>query len=207
MRTLGIVAAMSLIFGAYRAYNEVWGFKHAPAGVFVASEPKQGPEDTSQVWNLKGFRVESLASYDITCRLILKDYYFTQSVAKLSPMDFTVTWGRASDEPNVQAVNWQHSDRYAMCGLKQDFRLTTDYFFCHMANMHLIPADGEVEKALRGIRLGEFIRMKGYLVRVVYSDGTAWKSSLMRTDTEDGACEVMLVKSVDVLGPADLQVR
>ena len=69
----------------------------------------------------------------------------------------------------------------------------------HSANMHMIPADVEVRKALQNIRVGNVVRLHGYLVEAKTADGWRWKSSLTREDTGRGACELVLVQSVEVL--------
>lgn len=191
----------------YVLYAHFFGFHKYPAGTIIRGEPLQGDDDDSRQWTIRGFTVQSMATYDIRCRVILKDEYSTQSVAKLSPLDFTVTWGTDSDQTYVDKVRWSHSDRYASFNWDPDFPLTTDYFMSHVANMHLIPRDDDVAGQLQAVRMGSFIEMKGYLVRVLFPDGTSWKSSMSRTDVGDGACELMLVNSVAPIPDADLSVE
>jgi hypothetical protein len=64
------------------------------------------------------------------------------------------------------------------------------------ANVHLIPADGAVAKALRGAERGQWITLRGYLVELHAEDGWHWRSSLRRDDTGDGSCELMYVQAV-----------
>jgi len=65
------------------------------------------------------------------------------------------------------------------------------------ANMHLIPADANVERQLAKVRKGSLIRMQGQLVEAHRSDGFQWRSSLTREDTGGGACELVLVESIE----------
>ena len=198
-----VFAGVTLLLG-YLVYCHTSGFHKYPAGTFISGEPAQGADDDSKQWNIRGFNVQSMATYDIRCRVIMKDEYYTQSVAKLSPLDFTVTWGSDSDQTFIDEVQWSHSDRYASYEWGPQFDLTTDYFLSHVANMHLIPRDDCVETQLRGIRLGSFIEMKGYLVRVLFPGGTSWKSSMSRTDVGDGSCELMVVDSVEPIPDSEL---
>ena len=64
----------------------------------------------------------------------------------------------------------------------------------HSANMHLIPSDKEVNGVLRDVRRGDLISSIGYLVSVSGENGRKWDTSLSRTDTGNGACEVVWVK-------------
>jgi hypothetical protein len=70
---------------------------------------------------------------------------------------------------------------------------------CHSANMHLIPADWSLRCAMWQTRAGDLIRMKGLLVEVSGPDMPPWRSSLSRTDTGNGACELMWVESLEKL--------
>jgi hypothetical protein len=67
----------------------------------------------------------------------------------------------------------------------------------HSANMHMIPASREVERSLRALRPGDIVRLHGYLVEVNATDGWRWRSSLTREDTGAGACELVLLQSLD----------
>lgn len=68
----------------------------------------------------------------------------------------------------------------------------------HSANMHMIPASGEIECRLKSIRPGNMAHLKGVLVEVTSKEGWRWKSSLTRADTGGGACELVLVESLFV---------
>jgi hypothetical protein len=46
---------------------------------------------------------------------------------------------------------------------------------------------------LRSVAGGDIIELRGYLVEVTAPDGWHWRSSLSRTDSGDGACELMWV--------------
>lgn len=64
--------------------------------------------------------------------------------------------------------------------------------------MHMIPANDAIEHQLKLIRAGNMVHLKGFLVEVTGKDGFRWKSSLSRTDTGGGACELVRVESLFV---------
>ena len=64
--------------------------------------------------------------------------------------------------------------------------------------MHLIAADKSVAKQISRARSGQAVTMKGYLVEASRADGFTWRSSLSRTDSGDGACELMWVTEFSV---------
>ena len=67
----------------------------------------------------------------------------------------------------------------------------------HTANMHMIPAGDEIASGLTSLRPGHIVRLKGYLIEVRSPEGWHWRSSLTRTDTGRGACEIVYVESLE----------
>jgi hypothetical protein len=67
------------------------------------------------------------------------------------------------------------------------------------ANMHMIPANDYVRDQLMALNEGQVIELSGYLVRADAPDGWRWVSSMTRTDTGNGACEVVYVERLRVL--------
>ena len=72
------------------------------------------------------------------------------------------------------------------------------------SNMHMIPASKSVERSLKNLRKGEIIRVNGYLVDVDHPSGWYWRTSMSRTDTGDGACEIVYVESLSVETPGQV---
>ena len=80
-----------------------------------------------------------------------------------------------------------------------DFPIPRREIETHSANMHLIPADATVARALQQVEPGQRIALSGQLVRVVGDDGFHWQSSLTREDVGQGACELIWVQSLSAL--------
>jgi hypothetical protein len=72
------------------------------------------------------------------------------------------------------------------------------------SNNHIVTDDPAIARALRNIRIGDQIRLGGYLVDyTLFKDGQARGtrvSSETRTDSGPGACEVLYVDSFDTVG-------
>ena len=70
-----------------------------------------------------------------------------------------------------------------------------------LSNNHLLSDDEKVRDTIRSARIGDQIRMKGMLVNYSAADSPGWTrdSSTVRTDTGNGACEVMFVEDIEVL--------
>jgi len=68
----------------------------------------------------------------------------------------------------------------------------------HSANTHIIPADVLIAQQLRGLRPGQTVTLSGDLVDGLRDDGASIHTSLSRTDTGAGACEIMLLREIEV---------
>ena len=75
-----------------------------------------------------------------------------------------------------------------------------------LGNNHLLSADDAVRRTINSVRIGDQIHLTGLLINY-YPPGMSEygrRSSLTRDDTGNGACEVLYVKSAEILkrGPA-----
>ncbi len=170
---------------------------HGP-GVLAAQAPYQSGAGSAAAKTINGFEITPLASFSVHARVLSrKDYYFGRE-ADLSPIDLALGWGRMSDEAVLKDISISQGSRFYYWRVNT-FPIPREEIETHSANMHLIPADDSVGKALQSIRVGNVVRLHGYLVEARTADGWRWKSSLTREDTGMGACELMLVESVEVL--------
>lgn len=75
------------------------------------------------------------------------------------------------------------------------------YVTAHVGNVHTLPAEGNVSvgRALRSAREGDLVALEGFLV-TIQDAGTneLARSSTVRTDSGNGACEVMWVDRVQI---------
>ena len=49
--------------------------------------------------------------------------------------------------------------------------------------------------------IADYLELKGYLVDVDHDSGWMWRTSMSRTDSGDGACEIVYVESLSVENP------
>jgi hypothetical protein len=59
-----------------------------------------------------------------------------------------------------------------------------------------VPADAAAANALARVRAGDAVRIDGWLLRIDADDGWHWQSSTTRDDVGAGACEIVLVCSL-----------
>jgi hypothetical protein len=81
---------------------------------------------------------------------------------------------------------------------QETFSVPLDALITEAAQIHAIPATAAIDDALRRLRPGQIVSLSGYLVDVSGPGGFAWKTSLTRTDTGDGACEIMWIEALDL---------
>lgn len=183
-------------FGAYH-YSQTGPVPMPPAGVLVAAEPQQIALKSPPSLALENYRVEALAQFAIEARVLGSESYRFGREAEISPLDLALGWGAMSDSAVLQRIDISQRGRFYFWRVDA-FPIPREEIEHHSANMHMIPGDAAVERALKQIRPGQLVRLRGYLVAISADDGWQWRSSLSRQDTGNGACELMWVESVEI---------
>lgn len=142
--------------------------------------------------------VFKVARFEVTARVLSKERYWFGRESRLVPYDLALGWGRMSDSAVLEYISINQKGRYYYW-LAMDMPIPANEIISSSANMHLIPADDEVRDAIGDVRAGEVVRFEGYLVRVAGPGGWRWTTSTSRTDTGDGACELVWVERFDIL--------
>jgi hypothetical protein len=164
-------------------------------GVLAARAPEQTAPDESKPFDLNGYRITPLATFNVEARVLSRENYRMGREADLSTTDFMLGWGRMSDESVLRNIEISQSNRFGFWRV-QEFPIPQREIEISAANMHLIAADSNVASRIADVRKGQLVHLRGYLVRADASDGWHWVSSLSREDTGAGACELFLVKEL-----------
>ncbi len=154
--------------------------------------------------------VKKLASYDITGKVEAIKEYNTNPVANflsfagenvydyISPIDLTLSWGKVAlyENSNHFYSNQYTTNTYRMVMSSWDEvlseKLGDNYVKTHFSNNHLISLDKGIRDEFSKIKEGQIVRIQGYLVYVVDSNGGHWgPSSLVR---DDNGCEIIYVE-------------
>lgn len=130
------------------------------------------------------------------------NYIHKQFNDKVNVVDLCVVWGDNVSSGAYQSVSFWNTQ--FECNFR--YRLDTPFDPSQVSNNHVITDDAGVARRLRAVRIGDQVRIRGYLADyATYRDGKqlGWRiSSETRTDTGPGACEVIYVEEFDVLGAA-----
>lgn len=186
---------MLISYGAYQHFSDQPVVRGN--GVIASQQPTQ--ISTGGVnFNLNGYTITPLESFQIEARVLAAEQYSLGREADLSPVDLALGWGAMSDEAILKDIKISQSNRFYYWRV-DEFPIPRREIETQSANMHMIPADPQIEKTLKSIRPGQIVKLSGELVQVNASDGWHWKSSLTREDTGAGACEIIYVKSLTVI--------
>lgn len=195
-----IILGGVVILGFLHWYQSGRTIKHPP-GILVAEAPLQTPLEDALPFAHDDFMLTPLADYEITARVLSKRNYRFDASSAISPTDLALGWQYMSDSDVLQHLEIDQAGRFYSYRTKKsdDFPfIPFDRLGVQSANTHIIPANKTIARQLSRVKKGQVITLRGYLVNVRRAkDGFTWNSSLTRTDSGAGACEVMWVSELD----------
>jgi hypothetical protein len=122
-------------------------------------------------------------------------YRFDAS-ADLSPVDLALGWGIMSDQRVVDQLEIVQGNRRFVVVPPEKSPAPLPVLLAHSANVHILPANDGVKSKVLKLRVGEIVELTGFLVGVQEYGQWTWVTSLSRSDTGDGACEVFWVNKI-----------
>ena len=163
--------------------------------------PGQAPLQSPVPASLKPFRLDDasmvpLAGFSVSARVLGREPYRLGREAGYSPLDLALGWNRMTEDAVLGRLSISQGGRWYRYSWQGEPPLPVDEIVRSSANMHMIPADDTVRRALDRISRGDRVRIDGWLVQVDADDGWRWRSSLTREDSGGGACEVVYVCAV-----------
>ena len=147
-------------------------------------KPEQGSRSLElyspieNVQQVEGYTITSLEPYAGEFRVLARENY------------------RMGREAELKQLSITQSNRWYYWRYENNPPIPLNDIASSSANTHLIPANKVVAQKLADIDVDDMVYLKGQLVEVKSTDGWTWRSSLSRTDTGNGACELMLVEEV-----------
>jgi hypothetical protein len=193
-----VLAAMLLV-GTYNAWQR-WESRpvHPLDGAIAPDEPVQTDIESAAPLRHGRWLLTPRASYDITARILSREDYRFDRLADLIPEDLALGWGPMSDNQVLAALDISQGARFYSWRPRGPLPIGREDVIVHSANTHLIPASARIRSELGRLRVGQVVHLNGSLVDATRDDGAWVRTSLTRTDTGAGACEVMLVETVEV---------
>ena len=164
------------------------------------------PKDTP-AFSYAKFRLKPLAIFSIDARVLHRKIYRYDMQAALAPVDLALGWGPMSDQRVLNQISISQSTRFFWFEYPGQPPIPKERIISHSANVHIIPATKAVASLCKSLREGSLVHLSGDLVEASGPNIPSWRSSLSRTDTGNGACELMWVKEVSILSDKNPQDR
>ena len=167
-----------------------------PPGVLVAQAPVQVDVQPSG-FDMDGYQLTKKARFEIRARVLSVEPYHLGREADLSPIDLALGWGVMSDQSLLDQLDISQSSRWYRWEYDHPISVSDQQIIASSSNMHMIPAWMSVKRSLKKLRTGDIVVIEGFLVDVDHDSGWRWRTSMSRTDTGAGACEIVYVVSID----------
>jgi len=199
MRVLLVAMFAASLYGAWHWWASEREVAHPP-GVLAPDEPVQIDIDGNRSIERDRHVLHVRARFDIEARVLRKAIYRLDGGADIAPVDLGVGWGPMSDSAVVEALEFSQMGRFLYWKPRDParFPLAPEALLRNAAQLHLIPATRSIESRLKRLRPGERIGIGGYLVDVTGPGRFVWRTSLSRSDSGAGACEIVYVETLDV---------
>jgi hypothetical protein len=196
----GLIGVLLFAVLFYYIFNRDSGKKYPP-GIIVESVPEQINFEAKKVLDHKGYTVVAKASFKGSARVLSRKRYWFDRGAKLVPVDLALGWMEMSDQSVIDELKISQRTRFFYWKTNgNSFPVPREKIEHNSANMHMIPSNKEIEKTLKSISKSDIISFEGYLVDVSRKEGDfTWNSSMTRTDTGGGACEVVYLTALNIV--------
>ncbi len=175
-----------------------------PPGVIAPDTPRQvdldpGEDDAAGApWRRADFTATPRARFGAAVRVLSKEHYRFDPIARAAPVDLAVGWGAMSDTAIIDALEVSQGARFYTWRYEAEPPLPVGEITRHSANWHIVPGNAEVERRLDDLRTGDVVELDGWLVDLRRDDGGMARTSLRRDDSGAGACEIIWVERLAV---------
>ncbi len=209
LNNLLIVASFAWLLVSFWNRNDLPGdIDYVPA---LDNEPKQTPTGKRPfdvVFNEVDYRVEPEYKYDITGMVVSyrhhnEDNSRMHALANdhLNMLDVCVVWGDNPANERLDKISFWNG--LFTCNFKTRDPQAWDAFnLDQISNNHLLSDDEFIRRQVKKIRIGDQVRIRGYLAGYTSAGGSKRGTSTTRTDTGDGACETIYVEDFQVVREA-----
>ena len=175
----------------------------------IADEPRQtvsrqSPFEVS--WEGVRYKVLPEYAYDLVGMVVSYRHHDDNSRMHrladdhLNMLDVCVVWGDNTMTAQLDKLDFWNG--IFTCNVKtRDMAAWESFDMNQLSNNHLLSDDDDIRDRVRKIRVGDQIRVTGYLTSYE-SPGGLRGTSTTRTDTGDGACETIYVERFEILKAA-----
>ncbi len=162
------------------------------ASLSIEREPVQVELDNARPFRIRDHQFLLRAEFQVEARVLGRRDYRRGQEAEYSPIDLALGWGPMARDDILEHIDVRQRGRFYFWRSDKP-PIPLEAINRNSSNMHLIPAGEHIFQDLKRINEGDRIRLQGYLVDIEREDGWRWTTSLSRTDTGHGACELFIV--------------
>jgi hypothetical protein len=188
-----------------------WNRNDLPAEIdavtALADEPRQTATRArpfSAVFNDVEYRVEPEYEYDLYGLVVSFRHHDGNSRMHflandhLNMMDVCVVWGDSAVSGKLGEINFWNG--IFTCNVNtRDAEAWAAFSMQQLSNNHLISADETIRDQVKAVKVGDQIRVRGYLASYSSETGGKRGTSTTRTDTGNGACETVFVEDFEIV--------
>jgi hypothetical protein len=173
----------------------------------LANEPRQtatGARPFHAIYNDVEYRVEPEYDYDLHGLVVSfrhhdgKSRMHFRANDHLNMMDVCVVWGDNAIGGKLGSIKFWNGIFTCMVSTR-DADAWAAFSMQQLSNNHLISADETIRDQVKTVRVGDQIRVRGYLASYSNDKGGKRGTSTTRTDTGDGACETVFVEDFEIV--------
>ncbi len=203
-----VVSFVSLLVSFWNRNDLPGNIDHVPA---LDEEPRQtatGERPFKLVYNDVQYEVAPEYEYDITGMVVSYRHHHEgnsrmHALAKdhLNMLDMCVVWGDNPRNERLDRISFWNG--IFTCNVKTRDQQAWDAFDMYqLSNNHLLSDDEFIRRQVKKIRVGDQVRVRGYLASYKSDGGSVRGTSTTRRDTGNGACETIYVKNFEIVRKA-----
>jgi hypothetical protein len=210
MKTTSIAIATSFLWLVVSFWNRNDLPHNIELSPELASEPKQSStnkESFAALYNGVEYLVEPVYEYELYGMIVSYRHHegdsrmHLRASDHLNMLDVCVVWGDNAANPLIHKLDFWNG--IFTCNVKTESREAWESFDIYqLSNNHLISDDDFIRDQVKGIRIGDQIRVRGYLASYSNDRGGKRGTSTTRLDTGNGACETLYVEKFDIVQAA-----
>lgn len=177
-------------------------------------EPDQRPTDRLPFQTTVGgitYTVRPIFAYDLSGLVVSRhdadtwwDWIHEAWNDKLNVTDLCVVWGTNARTGIYREIDFSSGEFqcFAQTGSSAAWAA---FDMTSLSNNHLLSDDPAIARVLRDARVGDQIRLRGYLAEYSHDHGFRFVrgTSVTRTDTGNGACETVFVTDAEITRPGN----
>jgi hypothetical protein len=116
----------------------------------------------------------------------------------LNTKDICMIWGKNLLNRYLKDLKFSHGDWTCYVKTSSD-EAWSSFRWDQLSNNHLLPGNADIERKIKATHIGDEIHLKGQLVNYSINHGPQRRSSITRTDRENGACEIIYVNELQII--------